>query len=113
MRLYCTHRECQCAHTVLEAALTGDEAEYVRYVALRNQIDFDLLRSMLQQLKHALVSKLPGLPWFDANTVRETQRRLRELKVCLLESDGRVNLTGVSTCAWLHMMAVLRVIEVH
>ncbi|KAH9371786.1 hypothetical protein HPB48_000658 [Haemaphysalis longicornis] len=73
-------RESQCAHTVLEAALTSDEAEYVRYAALRNQLDFDLVRSMVEQLKHALVAKLPGLRWFDANTLRETQRRLRKLK---------------------------------
>ncbi|KAH9369870.1 hypothetical protein HPB48_013875 [Haemaphysalis longicornis] len=73
-------RESQCAHTVLETALTGDEAEYVRYAALRNQLDFDLVRSMVEQLKHALVAKLPGLRWFDTNALRETQRRLRELK---------------------------------
>ncbi|XP_077553049.1 uncharacterized protein LOC144167743 [Haemaphysalis longicornis] len=39
---------------------------------------------MAEQLKHALVAMLPGLRWFDANALRETQRRLRELKVRFL-----------------------------
>lgn len=80
-RFYCTRRESQCAHTVLEDALTGDAAEYVRYAALRSQLDFDLVRSMAEQLKHAFVAKLPGLRWFDANRLKEIQRRFRELKV--------------------------------
>lgn len=74
-------RESRCARVVLHQALTGDAAEYVRYAALRSQLDFDLVRSMEVQLKHALDDKLAKLAWLDEAVRKNAQARLRALRV--------------------------------
>lgn len=74
-------RESRCARVVLHDALTGDAAEYVRYAALRSQLDFDLVRSMEGKLKNALGDKLAKLAWLDEGVRKSIQARLRALKV--------------------------------
>lgn len=76
-----SNRDSLCARTVLEDALSNDAAEYVRYAALRSEVDFDLVRSVAAQLKRALGAKLSQLRWMDTSTLKSAQLRLRNLKV--------------------------------
>ncbi|KAK8776998.1 hypothetical protein V5799_029650 [Amblyomma americanum] len=74
-------RESRCVRLVLEQALPGDAAEYVRYASLRDRLDFGLVRAMAAQLKRTLLDRLTALRWMDAATRRSATARLRELKV--------------------------------
>lgn len=74
-------RESRCTRLVLEHALPGDAAEYVRYASLRDRLDFSLVRAMATQLKRVLLSRLTAQRWMDAPTRRSATARLRELKV--------------------------------
>ncbi|KAH9370292.1 hypothetical protein HPB48_007371 [Haemaphysalis longicornis] len=76
-----SNRESLCARAVLEDALSGDAAEYVRYAALRNEVDFDLVRSVAAELKRTLGAKLAELRWMDTSTLKSAQSRLRNIKV--------------------------------
>ncbi|XP_077553617.1 membrane metallo-endopeptidase-like 1 [Haemaphysalis longicornis] len=76
-----SNRESLCARAVLEDALSGDAAEYVRYAALRSEVDFDLVRSVAAELKRTLGAKLAELRWMDTSTLKSAQSRLRNIKV--------------------------------
>ncbi|XP_077534542.1 neprilysin-1-like [Haemaphysalis longicornis] len=74
-------RRSRCSRVVLEDALTADAAEYVRYAALRSQLDFDGILFVEKHLKRVLHAKLAGLPWMDHQTRQRAQQRLRDMKV--------------------------------
>ncbi|XP_077553619.1 membrane metallo-endopeptidase-like 1 [Haemaphysalis longicornis] len=76
-----SNRESLCVRAVLEDALSGDAAEYVRYAALRSEVDFDLVRSVAAELKRTLGAKLAELRWMDTSTLKSAQSRLRNIKV--------------------------------
>ncbi|XP_077547874.1 uncharacterized protein LOC144160151 [Haemaphysalis longicornis] len=74
-------RESQCARVVLADALTDDAAEYVRYAALRNQLDFEAMRSVAALVKSSLEDKLARLRWMDHVTRETALLHLREIEV--------------------------------
>ncbi|KAH9377474.1 hypothetical protein HPB48_006265 [Haemaphysalis longicornis] len=76
-----SRRRSRCTRVVLEDALTGDAAEYIRYVALQGQLDFDAILSVKTDLKRVLSAKLAILPWMNNQTRKRAQQRLRDLKV--------------------------------
>ncbi|KAH9370290.1 hypothetical protein HPB48_007373 [Haemaphysalis longicornis] len=76
-----SNRESLCVRAVLEDALSNDAAEYVRYAALRNEVDFDLVRSVAAELKRTLGAKLAELRWMDTSTLKSAQSGLRNIKV--------------------------------
>ncbi|KAH9384102.1 hypothetical protein HPB48_026088 [Haemaphysalis longicornis] len=90
-------RESRCARAVLEDALTNDEAEFVRYAAVRDRLNFDSIRSIVAEGKRVLDAKLAEQRWLDLRTRRSLRRHLRELKVRFIseryENSGEVNLT--------------------
>ncbi|XP_077534505.1 neprilysin-4-like [Haemaphysalis longicornis] len=76
-------RRTRCTQVVLEDALPAELAEYVRYSALKTQLDFGAILSVEKDLKRVISAKLDGLPWMDNQTRKRAQKRLRDLKVRL------------------------------
>ncbi|XP_077534522.1 uncharacterized protein LOC144146441 [Haemaphysalis longicornis] len=74
-------RSSRCTRAVLEDALTAEAADYVRYAALRSQLDFNAILSAEAHVKRVLHTKLAGLAWMDNKTREAAQQRLRPLKV--------------------------------
>ncbi|KAH9377453.1 hypothetical protein HPB48_007048 [Haemaphysalis longicornis] len=70
-------RRSRCTHVVLEDALTVEAAEYVRYAALRSQLDVTAILSVERDLKRVLHAKLAVVPWMDNETRKSAQQRLR------------------------------------
>lgn len=76
-----TCRRSRCIRVVLEDALPAEAAEYVRYSALKTQLDFDAILSVETDLKRVITAKLDDLLWMDNQTRKRARKRLRDLKV--------------------------------
>ncbi|KAH9376042.1 hypothetical protein HPB48_018172 [Haemaphysalis longicornis] len=78
------NRDHRCTRLILEDALTNDEAEYVRYAAVRDLLNFSSVRAVVAKVKDALEAKLSKQRWLDPRTRRSVRRHLREMKVLFL-----------------------------
>ncbi|KAH9376041.1 hypothetical protein HPB48_018173 [Haemaphysalis longicornis] len=74
-------RESRCTRAILDDALSNEQAEYVRYAAVRDHLNFSAVRSVVADVRGALDAKLAEQPWLDLRTRKSLQRNLSEVKV--------------------------------